>query len=119
MSDPLERRTAPISEEQAAARRETVRKRVLWAAALCVGGRWFDCVVVDLSLGGARLYLDQPIDIGENVTLRLDGMGFLHAEIVWQEGHSTGLRFVDEIDKIAATIGVRLPLTVAPAARSA
>src|SRR5579883_614642 len=119
MSDPLESRTTPISEEQAAALRRTVRKRVLWAAKLAHGARRFDCVVVDLSLGGARIYLAQPLVRGEVVTLILDRMGTLRAEVVWQEGHSIGLRFVEEPEKIASAIGARLPLTAAPTARTA
>jgi hypothetical protein len=75
--------------------------------------------VVDLSLGGARIYLAQPIGKGELVTLTLDRMGPLRAEIVWQEGHSIGLRFVDAPDKVAGLIGARLPLTPTPTAQSA
>jgi hypothetical protein len=118
-SDPLESRTAPISEEDAAALRRNVRKRVLWAAKLAYGSRRFDCVVVDLSLGGARIYLAQPLGTGELVTLALDRMGPLRAEIVWQEGHSIGLRFVDAPEKVAGLIGARLPLTPTPTAQSA
>ena len=117
-SDPLESRTAPISEEDAAALRSSVRKRVLWAAKLAHGSARFDCVVVDLSLGGARIYLAQPLGKGDMVTLKLDQMSGLRAEVVWQEGHSIGLRFVDESQKIVDTIGSRLPLTP-PTAKSA
>jgi hypothetical protein len=118
-SDPLENRTAPISEEEAAALRRTVRKRVLWAAKLAHGPARFDCVVVDLSLGGARIYLAQPLGKGEIVTLKLDQMSTLRAEVVWQEGHSIGLRFTDEPQKIVDTIGARLPLAPTPTAASA
>ena len=118
-SDPLESRTTPISEEEAAALRRTIRKRVLWAAKLAHGAKRFDCVVVDLSLGGARIYLAQPLEKGELVTLGLDRMGALRAEVVWQEGHSIGLRFVDEPERIAELIGARLPLTAPPSAASA
>jgi len=118
-SDPLENRTAPISEEEAAALRSTVRKRVLWAAKLAHGSARFDCVVVDLSLGGARIYLAQPLGKGDIVTLKLDQMSGLRAEVVWQEAHSIGLRFVDEPQKIVDTIGSRLPLTATPTAKSA
>ena len=119
MSDPLESRTAPISEEEAAVLRRTIRKRVLWAAKLAHGAKRYDCVVVDLSLGGARIYLAQPIGQGDLVTLTLDRMGALRAEVVWQEGHSIGLRFVDEPAKITQIIGARLPLVPTATAQSA
>ena len=121
MSDPLESRTAPISEEDAAALRRSVRKRVLWAAKLARGAKRFDCVVVDLSLGGARIHCSQPVSKGEMVTLVLDRLGALRAEIVWQEEQSIGLHFVDDAKTIADLIGNRLPLvtTAPPAAKSA
>ena len=119
MSEPSESRTIPISEDEAAALRSAVRKRVLWAAKLGHGAQRFDCVVADLSLGGARVHLAEPIANGERVSLALDRLGTLRAEVVWQEGHSIGLRFVDEPQKIAETIGARLPLTTTPDAQSA
>lgn len=119
-SDPVESRTIPISEEAAAALRSTVRKRVLWAAKLARGAKRYDCVVVDLSLGGARIHLAQPVPKGEMVTLQLDRLGPLRAEVVWQEEQSIGLRFVDDAKTISDTIGSRLPLvTNTPAAKSA
>jgi len=120
MSDPLESRTAPISEEDAAALRRTVRKRVLWAAKLTRGAKRFDCVVVDLSLGGARIHLAQPLAKGEMVTLVLDRLGPIRAEVVWQEEQSIGLHFVDDAKTISDLIGNRLPLAaITPTAKSA
>jgi hypothetical protein len=119
-SDPLESRTTPISEEEAAALRRTIRKRVLWAAKLARGAKRFDCVVVDLSLGGARIHCAQPMTKGETVTLILDRLGALRAEVVWQEEQSVGLHFVEDAKTIAQMIGNRLPLvTTAPTAKSA
>lgn len=119
-SDPVESRTTPISEQEAAALRSTVRKRVLWAAKLARGAKRYDCVVVDLSLGGARIHLTQPVTKGEMVTLQLDRLGPLRAEVVWQEEQSIGLRFVDDAKTIADAIGSRLPLaTKTPTAKSA
>lgn len=119
-SDPLESRTAPISEEEAAALRRNVRKRVLWAAKLTRGAKRYDCVVVDLSLGGARIHMTHPVTKGEMVTLILDRLGPLRAEVVWQEEQSVGLHFVEETKIIAEMIGNRLPLvTTTPTAKSA
>jgi len=119
-SDPVESRTTPISEEEATALRSTVRKRVLWAAKLARGPKRYDCVVVDLSLGGARIHLAQPVTKGEMVTLKLERLGPLRAEVVWQEEQSVGLRVVDDAKAIADTIGSRLPLeTKTPTAKSA
>jgi hypothetical protein len=120
MSDLLESRTTAISDDEAAALRGTVRKRVLWAAELAHGAKRFDCVVVDLSLGGARIHLAQPVTKGELVTLVLGRLPALKAEIVWQEGHSIGLRFTEAPERIAEIFGGLLPLAgVPPAGASA
>jgi len=106
----------PISEEEAAAQRRTVRKRVLWAARIDVGGRQHDCVVVDLSLGGAKLDLKAPLAHGDKVTLMLERFGSFRAEVAWREEGSCGLRFVEDPQRIADLIGGRLPLTQKTAA---
>ena len=108
-----ERNGAGLTEQDLAALRRTVRKRVLWAAHLMVANRRFDCVVVDLSLGGARLHYSEPVSKGEQVTLVLERIGSLEAEVVWQEERSIGLRFTDEPQRISELIGGRLPLTPA------
>ena len=101
----------PLSEEEAAAHRRTVRKRVLWAARIDAAGRQYDCVVIDLSLGGAKLDLTAPVAQGDVVTLVLERFGSFRAEIAWREEGSVGLRFVEEPQRIADLIGGRLPLT--------
>lgn len=106
----------PLSEEEAAAHRRTVRKRVLWAARIEVSGRQHDCVVIDLSLGGAKLDLKAPVTQGDVVTLILERFGSFRAEVAWREEGSCGLRFVEDPQRIADLIGGRLPLTAKTAA---
>lgn len=118
--DPAESRTPLTSEEQAAASRSGVRKHVLWAATLACGANRYDCVVVDFSLGGARIHQALPVAKGERVSLMLDQLGTLRAEVIWREEQSIGLRFIDDAETIAEMIGNRLPLvTTKPTARSA
>ena len=106
----------PLSEEEAAAHRRTVRKRVLWAARLEAAGRQHDCVVIDLSLGGAKLDVNAPLAQGDRVTLILERFGSFRAEVAWREDGSAGLRFVEDPQRIADLIGGRLPLTAKTAA---
>lgn len=106
----------PLSDEEAAAHRRTVRKRVLWAARIEVSGRPYDCVVIDLSLGGAKLDLQAPVAQGDMVTLVLERFGSFRAEVAWREEGACGLRFVEDPQRIADLIGGRLPLTAKTAA---
>ena len=102
------------SEAELVAQRRSVRKRVLWAARLEVGNKRYDCVVVDLSLGGARLHYSEPVSKGEHVVLVLERIGNLNAEVVWHEERSIGLRFTDDSQHIVQLLGGRLPLTSSP-----
>ncbi len=108
-----------LTEEEAAAHRATVRKRVLWAARIEAAGRQYDCVVVDLSLGGAKLDVAAPVAQGDAVTLILERFGSFRAEIAWRDDGSVGLRFAEDPQRIADLIGGRLPLTAVKSAASA
>ena len=114
--EPSSSKRTPLSEEEAAAQRRTVRKRVLWAAKIDVSGREHNCVVVDLSLGGAKLDLEAPVAHGDKVTLVLDRFGAFRAEVAWREEGACGLRFIEDPQRIADLIGGRLPLTAKSAA---
>jgi len=115
----VEGRDGEPSEEELAALRSTVRKRVLWAAQLEVSSKRYDCIVVDLSLGGARLHFPEAISKGQKAVLVLDRIGKLGGEVMWQQERSIGIRFTDDPQRVAQLIGGRLPLTTIPAAASA
>lgn len=108
----------PLTEEEAKALRKTVRKRVLWKARIDIAGKTHDCAVVDLSLGGARLHLAEPVANGTHVRLILDRFGAFRAEVVWQRDRGIGLRFIDDPQRIADLLGTRLPLERSQAAAS-
>ena len=117
-SKPLESGGSPIFGAETTAVRGTLRKHVLWAAKLVCGAKRYDCVVVDLSLGGACIHLAQTLEKGDLVDLILDRLGALRAEVAWQEEQSIGLRFVEDTNTVAEIIGNRLPLTATPADKS-
>ena len=109
----------PLTEEAAKAMRKTVRKRVLWKARIEIAGVTHACAVVDLSLGGARLHLAEPVESGTKVRLILDRFGAFRGEVVWQRDRGIGLRFTDDPQRIADLIGARLPLERSKTAASA
>jgi len=99
-------------------RRRNTRKRVLLGAVLDTGGRSFECVVVNLSLGGARIHSSEPFLPGQKVTLELQRFGSFEATVIWQRERSCGLRFTADAASILDRIGGSLPLTT-PDAESA
>jgi methyl-accepting chemotaxis protein len=80
------------TSSDAANRRASPRFELNAPAFLIVGGRQLDANCADLSAGGARVELQQPVDPGAAVVLRLPGLPDLPGRIVLG-GLATGLRF--------------------------
>ena len=55
-----------------------------------------DCVLRDISVGGARLRFDAMLEIPRELSLRMPRGGKVHrhCEVVWQSTHEMGVRFV-------------------------
>ncbi len=55
------------------------------------------CIVVDLSADGARITMEDIIDLPETVILRFDQSGIRKtARVVWRQDRDAGLAFVQE-----------------------
>ena len=63
-------------------------------AVLILGDGQVDCVVHDISAGGALIAVSKALKVGESVTLSLDSIGKLPAEIRHCDGGRAGLRFI-------------------------
>jgi hypothetical protein len=61
--------------------------------ALRMGGAVRGCAIVDLSLSGARIKIDVPLQVGAAVALRHGAYGDLPANVVWVAGGEAGLAF--------------------------
>ena len=92
-------------------RRQHKRKPVLWAARIESMNGPSDCIILDLSLGGAKLRSQAQVKSRQKVTLVIDRFGALRAEVVWARQGHLGLRFTDTPDTIEHIIGATLPLT--------
>jgi hypothetical protein len=94
-----------------AERRRHKRKTVLWSARVESRQGPSDCVILDLSLGGAKIRASgTPVPARQIVTLVIDRFGALRAEVVWSRMGHMGLRFTDAPDHIAHVVGSTLPL---------
>jgi hypothetical protein len=63
-------------------------------ATLAVGDGEVDCIVHDISAGGALIRVGRDLKVGDTVTLALDGIGRLPAEVRHREDDRAGLRFI-------------------------
>jgi len=54
-------------------------------------------IVVDLSPSGARLRFSQRGELPDDVELRIEGLsGIRRGQVVWQETHDAGVKFVSQ-----------------------
>ena len=87
----------PAYEEAppAAQRRRDTRKAVLWVGYVCVPGRPnIACAVLDVSAGGAKVRVSEPVAQGELVSLKSPHFS-RKARVVWSADGAIGLQFLE------------------------
>ncbi|MGQ4272434.1 PilZ domain-containing protein [Terrihabitans sp. B22-R8] len=80
-------------------KRSSVRMRTLKGAQLIVANGFssFDCIVRNMSAGGALVELPSTIGIPSHVTLRMkDGSPERACHVAWRTDSRMGLRFLDQ-----------------------
>ena len=81
----------------AAEQRRQERRSGLWSAQLeTTSGRRLDCVLFDISSGGDKLRLDEPVTAGEVITLISERFGKRGARVAWTAPRRAGLTFLSE-----------------------
>jgi hypothetical protein len=92
-------------------RRKHRRKTGLWNARLDTACGAFACNVLNISKGGAMLYLAAPVAPKQIVALAVERLGTLVAEVVWRihDKNKVGLRFTEEPEKVVGILGDMLP----------
>jgi len=98
--------TPPAAPE----RRRWLRKRVLWSGQVAAAEAPIRCAVVDVSLQGVRVRLDEGMLPQGPLALAVSRLGTFRAEVVWIQEKMAGLRFLESIEHVADTIGRQLPL---------
>jgi hypothetical protein len=76
--------------------RRDARRQLLWSGTLQTSQGPCQCIVVDLSRGGAKLQLAKPVKIGQLVTLVVAGIGTYRGTVIWCENGSLGVKFAEE-----------------------
>jgi two-component system, chemotaxis family, chemotaxis protein CheY len=90
-------------------RRKSSRRPVLWIARLDTDASSMECLLLNISLGGAMLQIPAPIT-SRAVTLALERFGSFTAEVKWQRDNKLGIRFTDPPDRIAQAFAEALAL---------
>ena len=102
-------RNTRTKKESQAERRRHKRTHVLFSGSLISGDRSAPGILFDISAGGARVRLAEPLEPGSAITLRLASRLDFHVEIAWREGQMYGLKFRESPARIAATLAGILP----------
>ena len=93
-------------------RRNHTRTHVLFSGQLFSGDRTASGILFDLSAGGARMRLAEPLEANSAITLRLAKKLDFHVEIAWRDGQMFG--FTENYIKVQATYVASLANTIAP-----
>lgn len=88
-------------------RRDHDRKRLLWRAKLHCGVHEFDCWVYDLSLGGAKIRFDLPLNDDCAVVLVIPDVGAISGRVAWSVSGQMGVDFILGEDHISELFGHR------------
>jgi PilZ domain len=100
--DTSDKRAGESEPTPAAEQRRQDRRSGVWSAQLeTTSGRRLDCILFDISPGGAKLRLDEPVAAGEVITLISERFGKRGARVAWTAPRRAGLTFLSE----AATTG--------------
>lgn len=93
-------------------KRRLARRHVLLKALLDTGHYEFECMAYDLSLKGAKLKLDLPLETKCEVHVLVKDSPLIPAKVVWAKEGFIGLEFgmtVKQVQVILDGLGVRLP----------
>jgi PilZ domain len=92
-----------MRDRSASEQRRHARQSGLWPAQLeTTSGRRLDCILFDISSGGAKLRLDEPVLAGEVITLISPRFGTRCARVAWIAPRHVGLSFLSEAGATAA-----------------
>ena len=100
MMDGTAKPGANVSGTSPADRRRHERVGVMLMASIRSTNGIFDCMVLDISRGGAKLMLSEPHALPSSLTLVLGGFGTFRAQRMWQHNEILGIQFADTPDAV-------------------
>ncbi len=97
---------APTDARPAAEQRFHRRHDALWFASVRDKNKDAECVVRNVSLGGAKLTLLEDLVPCSPLTLSIPGVGDFCGEIAWCRLESMGIRFLEQPQLVAQAVGL-------------
>lgn len=81
------------------------RHPVLYSGTLHQDSAPFDCVIKDISAGGAQLITERPVAEEQSFILDIDRAGLFTGRLVWRQDERVGIAFLHEPQNVAQRIG--------------
>ena len=75
--------------------REHDRTGVALAARVSSSSPTVDCMVLNITLGGAKLRIDEPLSAGQELVLGIESFGQFPGRVRWRSGDELGMKFDD------------------------
>ncbi len=85
-------------------RRESQRVDVRLPGTIAIASQEVDCVLVNLSITGAKLLITEDFQIGSPAFLQINDLGEFPGEIIWRYNDKVGFAFSWEHEEIAKVI---------------
>ena len=67
------------------------------AGCITLGRERIDCVLIDISQGGARIRTDAPLELGQNIQIAVKGHGILTGTVLWTKNGDAGIGFLGKL----------------------
>jgi hypothetical protein len=90
--------SAGTSQDDESCRRDAGRAQLHFPGKLALSDGNYDCVLEDLSLGGARISSDRTIEHGREVWLKFDRFE-VFGTVTWARGGQYGIEFEERLPK--------------------
>ncbi len=74
------------------------RTAVLCPAKLASAGQAWDCEILDISAGGAKIRLPVPLDPAAELSLTVGSYGTFPVRLMWQNGQYLGVAFLCDLE---------------------
>ena len=68
------------------------------------GDQEVDCEVLNISVGGAKLRIAEPIETNGQVRVKIRRVGEFNARVAWRNGTTMGVEFQDELTALARIV---------------
>ncbi len=103
-----------LAAEDLKNRRRFQRKSLLWAAVVETSNHRIEGILVDVSAGGAKLRMEGPLTVGDDVLLFVKQLDAIEARVVWMRPGEVGLEFRMAPAEIAERVQRRLTVDLTP-----